>query len=68
LVLLREAAAERAPVWVELVGPQGLTEKRLLRPVLVEGGRVRAVDPAREAELTIAVHRIASVTREEESP
>ncbi|MGY4643788.1 helicase-associated domain-containing protein [Cellulomonas sp. URHB0016] len=68
LVLLREAAAERTPVWVELVGPQGLTEKRLLRPVLVEGGRVRAVDPAREAELTIAVHRIASVTREEESP
>lgn len=63
LVLLREAAAERSTVWVELVGSQGVPERRLLRPVHVEGGRLRAVDPAREAELTVAVHRIASVQR-----
>ncbi|MGN8245041.1 helicase-associated domain-containing protein [Cellulomonas soli] len=63
LVLLREAAAERAQVWVELVGSQGVPQRRLLRPVVVEGGRLRAVDAEREAELTVAVHRIASVTR-----
>lgn len=65
LVLLREAAAERSTVWVELVGSQGVPERRLLRPVHVEGGRLRAVDPAREAELTVAVHRIASVARDD---
>ncbi|NYI59514.1 helicase-associated domain-containing protein [Cellulomonas soli] len=63
LVLLREAAAERAQVWVELVGSHGVPQRRLLRPVLVEGGRLRAVDTEREAELTVAVHRIASVRR-----
>ncbi|QHT58092.1 hypothetical protein GXP71_19740 [Cellulomonas sp. H30R-01] len=68
LVLLREAAAERSTVWVELVGPQGVPERRLLRPVHVEGGRLRAVDPAREAELTVAVHRIASVQRADDDP
>ena len=61
LLLLREAAAEHLPVWVELVGATGIPERRLLRPLRVEGGRLRAVDPAREAELTVAVHRIATV-------
>ncbi|WP_051639941.1 helicase-associated domain-containing protein [Cellulomonas sp. URHE0023] len=64
LVLLREAAAEKVAVWVELVGSSGVPDRRLLRPVLVEGGRLRAIDPARESELTVAVHRIASVTRD----
>lgn len=63
LVLLREAAADRTPVWVELVGSHGVPQRRLLRPVRVEAGRLRAVDPEREAELTVAVHRIASVSR-----
>ena len=63
LLLLREAADERTPVWVELVGARGELDRRLLVPVRVDGGRLRAVDPAREAELTVAVHRIASVHR-----
>lgn len=63
LLLLREAAEERTPVWVELVGARGELDRRLLVPVRVDGGRLRAVDPAREAELTVAVHRIASVHR-----
>lgn len=70
VVLLREAAAERATVWVELVGANGMPERRLLRPLRVEGGRLRALDPARESELTVAVHRIASaswVTPEEKA-
>jgi hypothetical protein len=63
LVVLREAASAKALVWVELVGSTGAPQRRLLRPVRVDGGRLRAVDPQREAELTVAVHRIASVTR-----
>ncbi len=63
LVLLREAAAEKADVWVELVGSHGVPQRRLLRPLRVEGGRLRAIDTARESELTVAVHRIATVRR-----
>ncbi|MCC2315652.1 helicase-associated domain-containing protein [Cellulomonas xiejunii] len=61
LVLLREAAQARASVWVEMVGPDGRAQRRLVRPLKVEGGRLRALDPQREAELTVAVHRIAGV-------
>lgn len=63
LLLLREAAAERSLVWVDVVGARGVLERRLVRPVSVEGGRLRAIDPAREAELVVAVHRIAGVER-----
>ena len=63
LALLREAAAARENVWVELVGPTGRPERRLLRPLRVEGGRLRAVDPVRESELSVAVHRIGVVQR-----
>ena len=62
LVVLREAVQARASVWVEMVGADGRAERRLVRPLKVEGGRLRALDPRREAELTVAVHRIADVT------
>jgi hypothetical protein len=68
LLLLREALAERQEVWVEMVGPSGALQRRLLRPVHLEGGRLRALDTAREAELTVAVHRIASVSRVSTTP
>lgn len=61
LVVLREAAQARTSVWVEIVGPDGTSQRRLVRPLKVEGGRLRALDPQREAELTVAVHRIAGV-------
>ena len=62
LALLRQAAAEGREVWLELVGPEGITQRRRVRPLRVDAGRVRAVDAEREAELTVAVHRIANVT------
>lgn len=62
LALLREAAAEGREVWLELVDPAGAPVRRRVRPLRVDGGRVRVVDPAREAELTVAVHRITDVT------
>jgi hypothetical protein len=63
LGLLREAVADRTEVWLELVDARGTTQRRLVRPLRLDGGRLRALDPARDAELTVAVHRIASVTR-----
>ena len=61
LALLREAVADRRTVVLEIAGPEGPT-RRVVRPVRVDGGRVRAVDAEREAELTVAVHRIIRVT------
>jgi len=60
--LLREAAAEHRPVWLQLVGPDGSTARRRVRPLRVDAGRVRVLDLDREAELTVAVHRIVDVT------
>lgn len=62
LGVLREAAAQGREVWLEMVGPHGVHQRRRVRPVHVEGGRVRVRDEARDAELTVAVHRIASAT------
>ncbi|MCL2464156.1 MAG: helicase-associated domain-containing protein [Micrococcales bacterium] len=61
VMLLREAGAEHRSVWVDVVGARGELERRLLRPVSVDGGRLRAVDPARETELVVALHRVAAV-------
>lgn len=61
IAALRQAAAERSTVWVELVGPDGRPQRRRVRPVRVDAGRVRVLDLDREAELTVAVHRISSV-------
>lgn len=61
LAQLRDAVAHGTEVWLDVVGPQGTTRRRV-RPVHVDAGRVRAIDAEREAELTVAVHRIALVT------
>jgi hypothetical protein len=60
LAVLSEALRDGRTVWVEMVGRSGL-ERRKLKPLKLDGGRLRALDAHREAELTIAVHRIASV-------
>ena len=62
LGLLREPIADGSSVWLEVVGPVGSPTRRLVRPLTLDAGRLRAQDPARDAELTVAVHRIASVT------
>ncbi|WP_066465536.1 helicase-associated domain-containing protein [Sanguibacter suarezii] len=61
LGLLREAAADGHEVWLEVAGPTGALTRRRVRPLRIDAGRLRAVDVAREAELTVAVHRIAGV-------
>ncbi|NMR20294.1 helicase-associated domain-containing protein [Cellulomonas fimi] len=68
LATLREAADAGREVWLEIVGPQGTPQGRRVRPVRVDAGRVRAIDTARDAELTVAVHRIARVTPIDPAP
>ncbi len=61
LALLRDAVREGTHVWLELVDGHGRPVRRRVRPLRVEAGRLRALDPQRGAELTVAVHRIAAV-------
>ncbi len=59
--LLHDAIAEQTLVSLETVDARGVPVTRTVRPLRLDGGRLRAVDPARDAELTVAVHRIARV-------
>ncbi|WP_034229390.1 hypothetical protein, partial [Actinotalea ferrariae] len=43
LDLLREAAGAGRDVWIEVVDPAGVPVRRRVRPVRVDGGRVRVV-------------------------
>jgi hypothetical protein len=61
LATLHDALRDGRLVWIEMVGASGTLERRALKPLRLDGGRLRALDPAREAELTVVVHRIASV-------
>ncbi|ROS78754.1 helicase-associated domain-containing protein [Cellulomonas sp. PhB143] len=61
LALLREAIDGQRHVLLEIVGARGTPETRRVRPLRLDAGRLRALDTARDAELTVAVHRIASV-------
>lgn len=62
VVTLREAISDRALVVLALADSSGRLAHRTVRPLTLESGRLRALDPERESELTIAIHRIASVT------
>ncbi|ACZ31938.1 hypothetical protein Xcel_2931 [Xylanimonas cellulosilytica DSM 15894] len=61
LALLRDAVREGGHVWLEVVDGHGRPTRRRVRPLRVESGRLRALDPQRGAELTVALHRIAAV-------
>ncbi len=63
IVLLREAIADGALVTIAMADSRGTLTHRTLKPLTLDSGRLRAADPARESELTVAIHRIASVTR-----
>lgn len=68
LALLRDALRDGSTVIIEVAGHTGQLERRELKPLNLDGGRLRALDPNREAELTIAVHRIASVLPTSSTP
>ncbi len=62
LALLRQALAARTPVRLVVADPAGGMQERRVRVLAVEAGRVRLADLSRETELTVAVHRIVSVS------
>ncbi|HLS50263.1 MAG TPA: helicase-associated domain-containing protein [Actinomycetaceae bacterium] len=62
VALLREAATAAEVVSVVMAEAGGHHRTRLLRPLTVIAGRARMEDPAAGTEVTVAVHRIASVT------
>jgi hypothetical protein len=68
LGLLRDAIDAGDHVVLETIDPTGQPIRRRVKPLVLEGGRLRALDPARDAELTVAVHRIAGVFTDAPAP
>jgi Helicase conserved C-terminal domain len=61
LAALREAAAERTRVWIGYVDADGRPVRRVVEPLTIEGGRVKAYDIGSSAVRTFSVHRITGV-------
>jgi hypothetical protein len=61
LATLREAAATRSQVWIGYTDAAGRTERRVIEPLTVEGGRVTAFDHGTDGVRGFSVHRITGV-------
>jgi hypothetical protein len=66
LAVLQQAVRDRALVWVGYVDAHGSTLSRLLRPVSIGAGYLRAEDERTEMLHTFALHRITAAVVEEE--
>lgn len=60
LAVLQQAVRDRAKVWVGYVDAHGATASRLVRPVSIGGGYLRAEDERTEMLHTFALHRITA--------
>jgi hypothetical protein len=60
LAVLREAARDRAGVWIGYADAEGGTSRRIVEPIVVSGGSLLAFDRLRRAVRTFPVHRISS--------
>lgn len=58
---LRDAIDSGMNVDIDLVDSRGQITTRTVRPLTLDSGRLRVLDPARDVELIIAVHRIVHV-------
>lgn len=58
---LRDAIDSGMNVDIDLVDSHGQITTRTVRPLTLDSGRLRVLDPARDVELIIAVHRIVHV-------
>ena len=67
LALLREAAQGRRTVWIGYVDNAGATVERIIDPVAVDGGQLRAFDHRTDDERVYAVHRITGVRAVQQS-
>ena len=60
MAVLQQAVRDKAPVWVGYVDAHGSTTSRLLRPVSIGGGYLRAQDERTDMLHTFALHRITA--------
>ncbi|NJC72840.1 hypothetical protein HC031_24425 [Planosporangium thailandense] len=69
MAVLQQALRDKARVWVGYVDAHGATNSRLVRPVSMGAGYLRAEDERTEMLHTFALHRItAAVPEESPSP
>ncbi|SHM97350.1 helicase-associated domain-containing protein [Cryptosporangium aurantiacum] len=66
LGVLQQAARDRARVWLSYVDAHGGVTARVVRPVSVGAGYLRAEDDRTETEHTFALHRVVSAIRTQE--
>lgn len=65
LAVLQQAVRDKARVWVGYVDAHGATMSRLVRPVSIGGGYLRAEDERTEMMHTFALHRITAAVPED---
>jgi hypothetical protein len=65
LAVLQQAIRDKALVWVGYVDAHGSTASRLLRPVSIGAGYLRAEDERTEMLHTFALHRITAAVLDE---
>jgi hypothetical protein len=68
MAVLQQAVRDRARVWVGYVDAHGGTAARLVRPVSIGAGYLRAEDDRMETLHTFALHRITAAVLDEERP
>ncbi|WP_460446990.1 WYL domain-containing protein, partial [Angustibacter aerolatus] len=66
LATLRDALVGRQRVWIGYVDAGGRTERRVVEPLSVEGGRVTAFDHGLDEVRDFSVHRITGVAPADE--
>ncbi|WP_433389371.1 helicase-associated domain-containing protein [Micromonospora sp. KLBMP9576] len=65
LAVLQQAVRDRARVWVGYVDAHGATASRLVRPVSIGAGYLRAEDERTEMLHTFALHRVTAAVLED---
>jgi hypothetical protein len=68
MAVLQQALRDKVRVWVGYVDAHGATNSRLVRPVSMGAGYLRAEDERTEMLHTFALHRITAAVPEEASP
>ncbi len=67
LAVLQQALRDKALVWVGYVDAHGATASRLVRPVSMGAGYLRAEDERTEMLHTFALHRITAAVLEDDA-
>ena len=66
MAVLQQAVRDKARVWVGYVDSHGATLSRLVRPVSISAGYLRAEDDRTETLHTFALHRITAAVQEQQ--